>query len=565
VIDAQLAGAAVPLMSDNGTYKAILPGGKPFTLTLTWATAIGSEPGRAVIALPVVAASSVRASVDTPGDHADVRVEGGMITRRAGAGGRTQTEMMLQTGITPRVIWSSREAVATTAPRELRLLSDVRTLAAIGEADIKLAALFDVTVLQGEPAKFDIHLPPGFEVASASGASVEGTPERNSSGTLTLTIREPARRRHSFLVTLERPLASASAGAAADASASASAAGGGSTVGVSARHEIPLPWLDGAQRETGEVAIEGVGTLDLNAETRAPLLRIDATEVSGPLQSLSREAVIAAFRYQRRAAEPVALALNVQRFPEAPVLAAIAERAVVTTLVTTQGRALTEITLTVRNQGQPFLKVGLPAGASLLSAEVGGSSVKPVEGADGARVPLLRTGFRPSGPYEVSFVYTQSGAAFQKKGDAVMTLARLDVPISVLEWELYLPDRYEVKKFDGDVLASDRLPYMLTNVEVYASKESVNFSAATVAPAPCGLCETVNVTTADRQQSQAKQGEKKDQPQQELSVNVQNLQRRANGVLPVRIDVPHAGRSYNFVRPLVVDEDTSVRFRYRTR
>jgi len=52
---------------------------------------------------------------------------------------------------------------------------------------------------------------------------------------------------------------------------------------------------------------------------------------------------------------------------------------------------------------------------------------------------------------------------------------------------------------------------------------------------------------------------------EEPSVNVQNLQRRIAGVLPVRVDVPHAGHSYHFVRPLVVDEDTTVRFRYKTR
>jgi hypothetical protein len=49
------------------------------------------------------------------------------------------------------------------------------------------------------------------------------------------------------------------------------------------------------------------------------------------------------------------------------------------------------------------------------------------------------------------------------------------------------------------------------------------------------------------------------------SVNVMNLQRRAAGVLPVRIDVPRAGGSYRFVKPLVIDEETTVGFRYRQR
>jgi hypothetical protein len=49
------------------------------------------------------------------------------------------------------------------------------------------------------------------------------------------------------------------------------------------------------------------------------------------------------------------------------------------------------------------------------------------------------------------------------------------------------------------------------------------------------------------------------------SQNVQNLQRRASGVLPVRMDIPRAGTSHRFVKPLVIDEETVVAFRYRRR
>jgi hypothetical protein len=51
----------------------------------------------------------------------------------------------------------------------------------------------------------------------------------------------------------------------------------------------------------------------------------------------------------------------------------------------------------------------------------------------------------------------------------------------------------------------------------------------------------------------------------EPSQNVINLQRRAAGVLPVRIDVPRAGTSHRFVRPLVVDQETVVALRYKRR
>lgn len=49
------------------------------------------------------------------------------------------------------------------------------------------------------------------------------------------------------------------------------------------------------------------------------------------------------------------------------------------------------------------------------------------------------------------------------------------------------------------------------------------------------------------------------------SQNVVDLQRKATGVLPVRIDVPRAGTSHQFVKPLVVDQETTVRLRYKRR
>jgi hypothetical protein len=49
------------------------------------------------------------------------------------------------------------------------------------------------------------------------------------------------------------------------------------------------------------------------------------------------------------------------------------------------------------------------------------------------------------------------------------------------------------------------------------------------------------------------------------SQNVLNLQRRVAGILPVRIDVPRIGKSYRFVRPLVLEEETKVTFQYKSK
>lgn len=90
-----------------------------------------------------------------------------------------------------------------------------------------------------------------------------------------------------------------------------------------------------------------------------------------------------------------------------------------------------------------------------------------------------------------------------------------------------------------------------------------------------GVAQTVEVT-ADAVQLQTSVAEisrryerdlkkQKDQESNQASANVLNLQQRVSGVLPVRVDVPRAGTSYRFVRPLVLDEETKLTFSYKTK
>ena len=641
LLDATQGGRPVPLRVEADAPHAVVTQAGPLALTLHWAGAVTAEPGRASFAVPVPPSGTARATIDLPGPDLDARVSPGAVTRRGSASGRTVLEVALEPGQVAHVTWTVSESAAVPAvPRETRVLADLKTLVTTAEADLRLTTLVDLTVVQGEPDAVEVKLPAGFELVGASGATVDST--RPTAGGVRIALREPSRRRHQLLLNLERP--------SSDASFQA---------------DLTLPTVPGAQRETGEVGLEGVGTLELTAREAGSLRRIDVGETAANLRALAREPVLAAFRYHRRPDETPALSVEVKRFPNAPVLAALAERAAATTLVTTQGRMLTELALTVRNQAQPFLRVSLPEGATLLSAEVAGQGVKPVTGADGTRIPLLRSGFRPAGPYAVSFVYLQPGAAFAKKGDAALTLPRLDVPVNVMEWEVFLPDHYRVKPTGGDVLPGDGV-LLATPREGYGTGHRATASAvvmptlrhgqvggvvvdeggsiipgATVTlVGPAGSLEAVtnsrgvflfgDVATGQYQirahlsgfamaqhaltfmgpprtvaltmkvgsveetvtvmaeapaidtrsttagavlradafgrTLEPSRGKKKEEVEPLApSANVANLQKRVAGVLPVRLDVPHAGTSYRFFRPLVVDEETTVRFTYKRR
>jgi len=640
VLDARLENKPLPLQSEGPAHTAVLPGASDFAVTLEAGLPLAIDAGRASFNLPVPAASSARLTLAVPGEHTNVRISSGIITARNSANGQTTVEATLVPGQSTTIWWTTREVSAPAVPREVRFLSNVKTLVSVSESDLRIAALADITVVQGEPSQFVIALPAGYELTSATGAALDSSEVQ--SGSLILKLAAGNLKSYQFLVSMEKPI-------------------------NATQVDVPFLSFKDTQRETGEILVEGGGTIELTAKESGGLKRMDVKEVNPYLRSLVRFPMQAAFRYHKQPSESPSLALEWVRFPDSSVLAAIAERAVITTLVTSQGKSLTEVKLTVRNQAQPFLKVALPQGATILSAEVAGEKVKPVQGADGNRVPLLRPNFRPSGSYEVSFVFIHSGSPFAKKGGSELSLPKMDVPINLMQWEVFLPEQYKVKDFGGDAIAANLVPasfsfdgaggYVAADSNGTVAKSGTNAyhplslltgqiggyvtdsSGATVANAQVtvqqldfGVTRTtttdaegrwvvssipsgrVKVTVAgngfhstvregsyeaDRpaemdatmqvgatmemvtvtagisslETSMAQFGRisekkaKETAQRQELvpSVNVSNFQRRVAGVLPVAVDVPHAGNSYRFVRPLVLDEETKVTFTYKTK
>jgi hypothetical protein len=632
ILDARQEGKGLPLELENGIHTAVLTGPAEFAVTLDAGLPLNIEAGRASFNLPVPSAGSVRLTLLVPGEHTNVRINPGLITSESTQNGQTSIEATLVPGQPASIWWTTREVAMPSIPKEVRFLSDVKTLVSVSEADLRIAVLADITVVQGEPGEFKVEIPSGYEVTAASGPSVESS-EINA-GILTLKVSGPAQRSHQFLISMEKSLTASKA-------------------------DAPFLSFQNAQRETGEVLIEGAGTIELTASEGGGLKRMDFKETNGYLRSLARFPMQAAFRYHKQPNEKPALSLEWTRFPDSSVLAAIAERAVVTTLVTTEGRSLTEVRLTVKNQAQPFLKVELPAGASILSADVAGEKVKPVEGPDGNRVPLLRAGFRPVDSYTVSFVFMHSGTPFAKKGGSDLSLPKMDIPISLLQWEVFLPEQYKVKDFGGDAIAANLLPpssldvsgveegrgfgdgeyfvrkiefesllpgqlggiivdpngAAISNVRVTVTQVDTGTVRSAVTdssghwlisnlpsgsvkvatnvpgfrqlvtqlnydgsrPVPLGstmqiaaAMETVEVSAGavDGRDYQRIEREAKKNAAAQLnavSSNVTNLQQRIAGVLPVRVDVPRAGNSYHFVRPLVLDEETKVSFSYKTK
>jgi hypothetical protein len=312
ILEAKQLNNPLPLLQEGSHHAAILNGPGPFAVSLGVAAPLTIEAGRASFTLPVPLASSSILTLELPGNHANVRIEPGLVTSRDTANGQTRIEAVLEPGKPARIWWTTREIAAPVAQREVRFLSDVRSVVSVGDSQLRVTALCDVNVIQGEAAEFKMSLPSGFELITASGSTLES--HDVSGNMLTLRVHDPARRNHQFLVAIER-------------------------TNRETKAEAPLLAFDGAQRETGELLVEGTGAMELTATESGGLRRMDVREAGAITRSLSHFPLQAAFRYNRRASEAPKLQLEWRQFVDADVLTAVAERATVTTLTNVEGRS----------------------------------------------------------------------------------------------------------------------------------------------------------------------------------------------------------------------------------
>jgi hypothetical protein len=192
----------LPILQEGQNHAAVLNGPGPFAVSLGIASALTIEPGRASFALPVPLTSTASLTLELAGNNANVRVEPGLITSTSSTNGHTTIEAALEPGKPARIWWTTREIAAPLAKREVRFTSDIKTVVSVGDSQLRLTALCDLSVIQGEAGEFKLALPAGFEVAEASGNTLESS--EVSADSVTLRVHDPTRRTHQFLIAIER-------------------------------------------------------------------------------------------------------------------------------------------------------------------------------------------------------------------------------------------------------------------------------------------------------------------------------------------------------------------------
>lgn len=230
------------------------------------------------------------------------------------------------------------------------------------------------------------------------------------------------------------------------------------------RETTPTPWqltgfsVDKVERETGYITLLARPPLQVSPGVMSgDLARIDIQELpdwtgvapgnrSGPGLNRAESAVLA-WRYLRPG---YSLAVEVQRYSDASVLQALVEQARLTTVVADDGQSMTQMRLTVRNNGRQLLEVQLPAQSTVWSASISGQPIRPRHHEGRLFLPLDGTG-DPDAPIAIELTYVGTHRFPATHGRVELDSPQLDIPLKDARWDVYLPPDYDYQAFSGSM------------------------------------------------------------------------------------------------------------------
>ena len=147
-----------------------------------------------------------------------------------------------------------------------------------------------------------------------------------------------------------------------------------------------------------------------------------------------------AYEYHK---QPFEIEVSSRKGQELQVLDATIDEATAVTLVTVDGKICTTLNLKLRNARRQTLTLEMPKDSTIWSSFVGDQPVKPRRGEDGnIRLPLKADEGRRA--MSVRLVYVQEAPVGSLLGNQSFTAPKMDIPVSVMNWTVYLPEGREV-------------------------------------------------------------------------------------------------------------------------
>jgi hypothetical protein len=320
--------------------------------------------------------------------------------------------------------------------------------------------------------------------------------------------------------------------------------------------DVPLLRLLHTERDTGGVAVEILGAGEIKSQKAEGLEDADASDLGEAVASRESPALVA---FRARAGEAGAvrsLSVNVARYDQQAVLMANVEEARYDVLMSADGKKLVQARYAVRNNQRNFVKVTLPAGATVWSASLGGKPIRPGQSPDGSLLlPLEKSrGGEDAPAFVVEILYLTKATTWEDKGRETVTLPAVDLPISRTGMLLYYPPLFKITAEPG-TFRLQQYENPVSAALAPALGRAINIGASSTAPLPQSKPADRAEQFAQLQNNDDK--EKKDATQALLDTfKVKSMGGKVTGILPVSVPFPAFGPSIFLVSELTSENQT---------
>ena len=539
VREARLDGKQVSLVpgpqgKNAGHLTALLSHAGRWVLALDVDVPVTASSGDESISLPSTESGVTCASVQLPRQGIDLKIDGGILSDKSDAAGETKWLAYGRGNEALTFTWRKKtEDHHIELP--LRMRGSLTQLTSLGEDSTSVYAEASLEIVQGAARGVRIELPDKVTINQVSGAMIADWEMKN--GELAVTFLEPVEHNARFVINGEARLP---------------------RDGII---DIPLLRLLHTERDLGGVAVEILGAGEIKDQKAQGLEDADATDLGEMVASRQSPALVAFRARAGEAGTTRTLSLNVARYDQQAVLMANVEEARYDVLMSSDGKELVQARYAVRNNQRNFVKITLPAGASVWSASLGGRPVRPGQSPDGSLLlPLEKSrGGEDAPAFVVEVMYVTKAKAWQDRGKETVTLPALDLPISRTGMLLYYPPMFRVTAEPGTFRTqeyqspiSEALAPANEGVTIagLASGASIGGPIVMNAPSSTATKEFDRVDQFAKLQNNDDK-EKKDATQALLDTfRAKSLGGKVTGVLPVNVDFPAFGPSIYLVSEL---------------
>jgi len=429
VREARLDGKLVSLVpggqGKGGAHlSALLSHSGRCVLLLDVDVPVTSSAGEESLSLPSTESGVTRAAIELPRQGVDVRVAGGLLSDKSESSGETKWLAYARGNEALTLTWR-RKTEDHHVELPLRLRGSLTQLTSLGEDSDSIYAEANFEIVQGAAREVRIQLPQNVTINQVSGAMVADWEMKD--GELAVTFLEPVEHSARFVITGETRLP---------------------------RHgiiDVPLLRLLNTERDEGGVAVEVLGAGEIKGQKSEGLEEADATDLGEMVANRQSPALVAFRARSGNAGATRSLSVNVARYDQQAVLMANIEEARYQILLSPDGKELVQARYAVRNNQRNFVKITLPAGATVWSAALGGRPVRPGQSPDGSLLlPLEKSrGGEDAPAFEVEILYLLKASAWAEKGQEKVTLPALDLPISRTGLLVYYPPLFRITAEPG--------------------------------------------------------------------------------------------------------------------